>query len=129
MKTLLRYFLVLATVVMTGALFTSCDTDKEETFESGSIYGSWKQTYDDGSEMKLTFKKNSTGTVTYYSSNGDMQIENFTFDYHKDNRFLRILETTCILCGDYDVAVSAKRLDLTGYNYTFGENMWFAFER
>lgn len=129
MKTLLRYFLVLATVVMTGVLFTSCDTDKEDTFETGSIYGSWKQTNDSGTEIKLVFNKNSTGSVSYYYPNGDMEIENFTFDYHKDNRILKVLETSCALCGDYEVAVSAKRIELTGYNYYYGENVWLMFER
>lgn len=129
MKTFLRYFVVLATIVMTGSFTTSCDKQADENYEVGNIYGSWEQTNDYGTNIKVTFNKDTTGSVTYTYINGDTSVENFTFDYHRDNRVLKILETSCQLCGDYDVSVSAKRIELLGYNYYYGESVWYVFNR
>ena len=127
MKKFLHYFMVLAAVVMAGALTISCD--KEETFESGNIVGSWNQTNDAGTKIVVTFNKDSTGSVAYSFTNGDSRIENFTYDYHKDNRYLKVLETSCQLCGEYDISVSAKRIELNGFNYYVGDYVWYVFTR
>ena len=127
MKKFLHYFLVLAAVVMAGALSVSCD--QEETFESGNIVGSWNQTNDAGTKIVVTFNKDSTGSVSYSFTNGDSRIENFTYDYHKDNRYLKVLETSCQLCGEYDISVSAKRIELNGFNYYVGDYVWYVFTR
>lgn len=129
MKTFLRYFAVLAAVVMVGTFTTSCEKQIEGNYESGNIYGAWEQTNDSGTHIKVVFNKDTTGSVTYTHLNGDTRVENFTFDYHKDNRVLKILETSCQLCGDYDVSVSAKRIELMGYNYYVGDSVWYVFTR
>lgn len=129
MKTFLRYFVVLAAVVMAGTLATSCEKESEVSYESGSIFGTWEQTNDYGTHIKVVFKKDTSGSVTYTQTNGDTRVENFTFDYHKDNRILKVLEMSCQLCGEYEVSVSAKRLELMGYNYYIGDTVWYVFNR
>lgn len=131
MKAFLRYFCVLVAVAMVGAFATSCEKveNNKESFEAGSIYGTWSQTNSSGTLITIAFNKNSTGYVNYAYPNGDSSRENFTFDYHQDNRYLQVLETSCQLCGYYDVAVSAKRLELMGYNYYVGDDVWYVFTR
>lgn len=129
MKTFLRYFVLLAAIVMTGIFATSCDKDADVSYESGNIYGKWEQVNDAGTHIKVVFNKDTSGSVTYTHANGDSRIENFTFDYHRDNRILKVLETSCQLCGEYEVSVSSKRIELLGYNYYVGENVWYVFNR
>jgi hypothetical protein len=129
MKTFLRYFVLLAAIVMAGIFATSCDKDSDASYESGNIYGKWEQINDAGTRIKVVFNKDTSGSVTYTHTNGDSRVENFTFDYHRDNRILKVLETSCQLCGEYEVSVSSKRIELLGYNYYVGENVWYVFNR
>ena len=105
----------------------SCE--KEETFEAGSIIGKWHQTNDYGTEITLVFNKDTSGSISFRYTNGDTSTERFSYDYDKSNRELSILEETCSLCGEYDVSVSAKRLELNGYNYYAGQSGWYVFTR
>lgn len=128
MKNFLRNFVVFAAVLLVGAFTTSCDK-QEENYESGSIYGTWEQYNDAGTHIVVKFNNDTTGSLSFTYSNGDSSVENFTYDYHKDNRVLKVLEASCLLWGDYEVSVSAKRIELNGYNYHEGDYVWYSFTR
>ena len=128
---LMRKFfnLIIVTLVATvGVVCVSCEKE-EETFEAGSIIGIWHQTNSYGTEITLVFNKDTSGSISFYYTNGDSSTERFSYDYDVSSRELSILEETCSLCGDYAVSVSAKRLELRGYNYYSGENGWYVFTR
>lgn len=116
---LFKYFLIFAAVVASSVLFTSCDKDEE--FESGGILGSWTQTNSSGTVITLKFNSNTSGSIKFeYPNNMGTDVENFSYDYVKDERWLRIMGSS--LEGNYSVSVSASTLqliDYEGYYYEF----------
>ncbi len=130
MKKFLRYFLVL-TLVLSAGVFTSCEKDKaeDEVFEAGSIVGTWKQTNDAGTKITLTFNKDTSGTLHFQYPNGDSSTERFSYDYRQGDRYLEILETSCRLCGYYDVSVSKTRLELYGVCIYEEDDVYYVFTR
>lgn len=130
MSTNLRFFAMLF-VAMGVLFFTSCENQEEPAYESGQIVGEWSLELGEIDEIwEVRFNKDSTGKMIVTDTNtGDTATYNFSYDYLMDDRYLQVLETTCPLSGSYDVMVSAKRLELYGYNYYFVDNLAFVFKR
>ncbi len=110
---LFKYFLIFTTLVASSVFFTSCDKDEE--FESGSIVGSWTQTNSSGTVITLKFNSDTSGSVKFvYPDNIGTDVENFSYDYVKNDRWLRIMGSS--LAGDYEVSVSSSTLQLIDYD-------------